>query len=222
MKSYTIRRAEGAPPLVADFDAPAWRDVPSLAVDEFRPESSDHRPSTAVKVQYTDDALYLVYRVEDRYVRAVSPGYNAGVCTDSCVEFFVRPKPDAGYLNFEMNCGGTLLCYFVEDWRRKPGGFEKFTPVSEDLGRAVEIATTMPPRVDPEIAEATTWSLALRLPLTLLENFVGELGALSGQTWRANFYKCGDDTSHPHWAAWSPVRELNFHDPDCFGEVTFG
>ena len=27
--------------------------------------------------------------------------------------------------------------------------------------------------------------------------------------WRANFYKCGDDTSHPHWAAWSPLKKVN-------------
>jgi hypothetical protein len=42
-----------------------------------------------------------------------------------------------------------------------------------------------------------------------------------GNLWRANFYKCGDDTSHPHWAAWSPVDELNFHLPRCFGRLGF-
>ena len=24
--------------------------------------------------------------------------------------------------------------------------------------------------------------------------------------WRVNFYKCADDTSHPHWLTWSPVE----------------
>jgi hypothetical protein len=34
-------------------------------------------------------------------------------------------------------------------------------------------------------------------------------------------YKCADQTSHPHWAAWSAVNTLNFHVPDCFGAVQF-
>ena len=41
------------------------------------------------------------------------------------------------------------------------------------------------------------------------------------QAWRGNLYKCGDRTSHPHWAAWSPVDELNFHLPRCFGTLRF-
>ncbi|MEW6117215.1 MAG: carbohydrate-binding family 9-like protein, partial [Nitrospirota bacterium] len=39
--------------------------------------------------------------------------------------------------------------------------------------------------------------------------------------WRANFYKCGDATSHPHWASWAPVEALNFHLPHCFGTICF-
>jgi hypothetical protein len=45
---------------------------------------------------------------------------------------------------------------------------------------------------------------------------------VTGQTWRANFYKCGDLTSHKHWASWQPVKELNFHRPEDFGEIVFG
>jgi hypothetical protein len=221
MKIYCVKRASGDVPVLADWDAPSWRDVPPLTVEAFRPESSDHHPATSVKLQYSDDALHLAYLVEDRYVRAVSPGYNAGVCTDSCVEFFVRPAPEAGYLNFEMNCGGTMLIHYIEDWRRTATGFEKCTPVPEELGRTVSVAASMPARVDPEIAEPTTWTLFLRIPTSLLETYVGKLGRLAGSTWRANFYKCGDETSHPHWAAWSPVPELNFHDPESFGEITF-
>ena len=38
---------------------------------------------------------------------------------------------------------------------------------------------------------------------------------------RANVYKCGDRTSHPHWMSWNPVRTLNFHAPDEFGQLIF-
>ena len=47
----------------------------------------------------------------------------------------------------------------------------------------------------------------------------GPIGAASGQVWRGNFFKCAEDISHPHWAAWSPVDEFNFHLPRCFGAI---
>jgi hypothetical protein len=45
---------------------------------------------------------------------------------------------------------------------------------------------------------------------------------LSGQAWRGNFYKCGDETSHPHWGMWAPIREgFTFHQPRFFGTLHF-
>jgi hypothetical protein len=42
-------------------------------------------------------------------------------------------------------------------------------------------------------------------------------------TWRANFYKCGDKTSHPHWLTWNPVDKPrpDFHLPQYFGTLVF-
>jgi len=58
--------------------------------------------------------------------------------------------------------------------------------------------------------------------LALFETFVGPLGAPSGQIWRANFYKCADESSHPHWGSWADIGErLDFHQPECFGEIIF-
>ena len=37
------------------------------------------------------------------------------------------------------------------------------------------------------------------IPFAVLEEYIGPLGAAAGQVWRANFYKCGSETSHPHW-----------------------
>jgi hypothetical protein len=61
----------------------------------------------------------------------------------------------------------------------------------------------------------------MTVPFAFFERYVGKTPLLPGDRWRANFYKCGDATSHPHWASWSPVRELNFHRPDDFGTILF-
>jgi len=75
--------------------------------------------------------------------------------------------------------------------------------------------------VEPEIQSPIEWMLEFHIPIKLLEKHAGPVGDPAGQTWRANFYKCGDRTSHPHWASWSNVDELNFHLPRCFGALIF-
>ena len=79
------------------------------------------------------------------------------------------------------------------------------------------VRSTLPRVIEPEIDGPVDWQLAFFIPTALLEKFVGPIGPLAGQEWRANLYKCGDRTSHPHWASWSPVDALNFHLPHCFG-----
>ena len=137
------------------------------------------------------------------------------------MEFFVEPKRDAGYFNLEMNCGGAFLCWHIIDPTRTPEIFKTFTRLSFEIAREVRVQTSLPRTVDPEITEPVTWTLQFFIPFALFENFLGRLANVAGQTWRANFYKCGDETSRPHWASWSPVDEFNFHLPSCFGEIQF-
>jgi hypothetical protein len=218
---YLVRRARVAPELSGDWDGPAWRDAGALEIAHFRPESSDHRPRAQAKVLHDGASIYVMFRVQDRYVRSVQTAYQGPVCTDSCVEWFARPRPEHGYVNFEVNCGGTLHCSYVEDPTRTPDGFKRFAFVPAALGAAVQIYHELPAVVEPEITEPITWRVAYRVPLALFETYTGASGDLSGQQWQANFYKCGDHTSHPHWAAWAPVQELNFHRPQDFASIRF-
>ena len=220
-KSYRVGRSGGSVGLDAAWDSPAWKKVPALKVASFRPESSEHRPKVQVKLQHDGAGICGAFKVEDQYVRCVASKFQDPVCLDSCVEFFVRPREDKGYINFEFSGDGTLLCKFIEDWTRVPGGFGKSVDLTPADGRQVSIWHSLPNIVEPEIAEPTTWYLSFRIPFALLEKYIGPLGPVSGQEWRANFFKCGDRTSHPHWASWSPVDALNFHLPHCFGRLVF-
>jgi hypothetical protein len=143
------------------------------------------------------------------------------VWKDSCVEFFIQPRPGAGYFNLEMNAGGAHLCCYIEDPARVPGGFKKFTRLPVEIGRSIQVRSSLPKTIDPEITEPVRWQLNFFVPLSVLEGYVGTLGEVRGQEWRGNFYKCADDGSHPHWGAWAPVDELNFHLPRCFGSICF-
>jgi hypothetical protein len=211
---YTVKRIPAAALERADFSrAEVGR------IEQVRPESSDHRPETEFRVLHDGESLYVRFDVKDRYVRSVQTAYQGPVYTDSCVEFFVRPRLDKGYFNFEVNAGGALLLSYVEDPTRTASGFARYAMVEEAWGGRVEIRSSLPPVVEPEVPGPLEWHVSYKVPLALLERYAGEVGR-SGSVWRANFYKCGDKTSHPHWLSWSPVTALNFHLPACFGELS--
>ena len=201
------------------LNGPVWSDLPKVEIKEFLPQSSPHRPRTIGCLAHDERNLYGRFEVEDRYVRSVRTEYGSEVWKDSCVEFFVEPKPGRGYFNFEFNCGGAFLVNHILDPARTPAGFKQFTRVPESLAKQISVRPSLPAVVEPELIEPTNWSLEFQIPLGLLENYVGPLGTVSGQTWRGNFFKCAEENSHPHWAAWSPVSEFNFHLPQCFGTL---
>jgi hypothetical protein len=221
--AYPLACGASAPDPAEPWDGSVWRHVPCVAVNHFHPRSSTQHSQTQAKAIYHDRRLYVRFHVQDRYVRCVHDLHQQPVYTDSCVEFFVQPDTDKGYFNFEVNCGGAMLLYYVQDWAVQPdGSYRHFTPLSQNELSQVQIRATMPPRVEPEIAQPLTWEITLRIPLELFERYLGPLDPRPGSRWRANFYKCGDETSHPHWAAWSPIgKELNFHQPRYFGELVF-
>jgi hypothetical protein len=218
---YVVRAARPRPRLEAGWRHTAWAPADTLELAHFRPEGTDHRPRTRARLLYDECGLYGVFRVEDRYVRSVHTCFGDPVYRDSCVEIFLQPKPGRGYLNFEMNGGGALLASHITDPHRTPEGLAAFTRLTAAEGRQVAVRSSLPPVVDPEIDGPVDWELAFFIPKALLETFVGPIGSLAGQAWRANLYKCGDRTSHPHWASWSPVDARNFHLPHCFGTLRF-
>jgi hypothetical protein len=173
------------------------------------------------KLAYDRDCVYVIFRVEDRYVRAVAKRHQGEVWKDSCVEFFFTPGDDVsqGYFNLEMNCGGTMLLHS----QRVPRESTRRV-ADEDLAR-IEVAHSLPKIVEPEIETPTTWTVSYRLPVEIFRKyFSGDFqNPAPGVTWRANLYKCADDSSHPHWLTWSPVvhAQPDFHRPQSFGTLVF-
>jgi hypothetical protein len=218
---YLVLPAKQTPEFESRWEGPAWQGVPSIEIGHFRPEGSGHRPLARCKLLYDRHRIYGHFMVEDRYVHSVHTEFQDDVYQDSCVEFFVLPKAGFGYFNFEFNCGGAMLASYVIDPTRVEGRVARCVPLSYEQGRRVRIGHSLPRIVEPEIEEETVWHLEFCVPFTLLEEFVGPVRPVDGLTWQANFYKCGDRTSHRHWASWSPLDALNFHAPWNFGSIRF-
>lgn len=204
----------------AVWDKSAWSRVAALRLNHAMGKPPAHFPNTQLKMVYDDRSIILIFLVEDRFVRAVAERHQDAVYKDSCVEFFFTPGSDSadGYFNLEMNCSGKMLLHFQKVPRKDS------ISVSElDLQR-MEIAHSLPGRVEPEIEQPTVWTVECRLPVAILQNYFPTLQTPKpGVRWKANFQKCADDTSHPHWLTWAKIDHStpDFHRPESFGTLVF-
>lgn len=219
-KEYTVKYRAESITINADWNKPAWRQVEPLQISlPHWPCQSEHLPLTEVKMQYDPENIYVIFRVQDRYVRAVATGINGQVWKDSCVEFFFSPYPGTGnsYLNLEVNCNGIPLMQHHEG----PRAGTHFLDVEQC--RKIEIASSIQCAVENEITEPLTWTLEYRLPFEILAAYPEFVKPAPGLCWKANFYKCADESSHPHWMAWSPIDrdQPDFHCPEYFSILSF-
>ncbi len=214
-----VKRLSTPPQINAQWDAPEWSHVEAQRLEHYMGDKPKHFPNTYVKIAYDDEHIYVMFRVEDNYVRAVAQQHQDSVCTDSCVEFFFAPVDDVakGYFNLEMNCGGIMLLHFQTIPRQDQ------VPLAENAVNKIKVAHSMPKNVDPEITEPTTWTVEYALPISILSDYLEIIKPASGVAWKANFFKCGDDTSQPHWITWAhdDHPQPDFHRPQAFGKLAF-
>lgn len=209
-----VTRKTSALPVAGD-----WKPISAGLLRHSMGNSLRPLPRVAFRIAYDADALYLFYKVKEYAVRAVARHHGDIVCGDSCVEFFFSPSEDlsAGYFNLEMNCGGTtLLHYHFSDGSR----IHKTT--AREF-RGATVSTSLPHLVDPERKGPLVWTLTARIPFKVLQRVHPFSTPVSGTVWRANFFKCGDKTTRPHWLAWAKVNrtEPAFHVPEAFGRMVF-
>ena len=199
---------------------PQWRSVKAIELTNYMLQIPQFRPVVHAKMMYDEENLYIIFLVNDCYVRSVIEEYNGPVSSDACVEFFFSPDTSLPerYFNLEINAGGTpLMAYHV--FHQK-----EYQKVPIDDLKKVEIAHSLPNKVDPEIVTPVTWTVEYKLPLSLLEKFSAVTHPKPGVSWRANFYKIASKTSNPHYITWSFVENLEpnfFHQPQFFGQIKF-
>ena len=221
MNQVTYKVKKSIPPIAlnGDWNSSQWEHADILELKNYMGDKPEHFPKTQAMLLYDDKNIYVFFRVEDRYVRAVAEKTHDSVYSDSCVEFFFTPSEglSKSYFNLEINCGGTVLMYYCDE------KMATRTPLDVADCQMIEIFHSMPKIIEPEIAEPTPWVLQYKLPLEMLNKYHSIDKPEPGVKWRANFYKCADKTSHPHWLTWATVDNPtpNFHLPQYFGIIEF-
>ncbi|WP_276372854.1 carbohydrate-binding family 9-like protein [Chryseolinea sp. H1M3-3] len=217
--TYQVGASVGKITIDGKWDKPVWEAAKPITIENRMGDEPHFRPITEAKMLYDANNVYVIFRVQDKFVKSTVTTYNGHVSGDSCVEFFFAPNSavPTQYFNLEINAGGTPLLFFITN------PWTQFTKLPNDLIAKIEIAHSLPAVVDPEITKEITWTVECRIPLEILKQFTTVSMPQPGVTWRANFYKTGSSTSNPHYYTWSPVSnpEPNFHLPEYFGMLNF-
>ncbi len=171
-----------------------------------------YKPLTAFTIAHSGTKIYIDFFTRCNYLRAVNDKNNSDVYQDSCVEFFVAPHGEAPYYNFEFNCIGTI--HAARRMDRHSG--EKLSDEQLDSVKRLASCGTRP---FEELQGIFSWNLLAAIPLDLI-GVTYEPG--KPVTMRANFYKCADATSEPHYLSWAPIDtpQPDFHRPEFFGDIT--
>lgn len=183
-----------------------WEDMEALEIGE-RMWTAPVDISASAKIGYTEDALLVRLTAREALIRAEESGPLGHPWEDSCLEFFLSPvEGDPRYINIEFN-PNACCCLGLGDGRER--------------------MRLLPERnwLEPEVFTAPDgWGIAYRVPFALLRMLFPAFRAAPGTVIRANCYKCGDKTSHPHFLSWNRVTSEtpNFHRPEDFGRMILG
>lgn len=169
-----------------------------------------YHPLSSFTIAHSGKALYIDFFSRTNFLRAEVYEDLGPVSGDSCVEFFVQPKPGGEYWNFEFNCIGTLNASHRMS-RPEP---VRLTPAELRRVQRVAGCGNRPFR---ELEGIFSWNLLTVIPLDLIGvEYEGKPVEMRG-----NFYKCASATSQPHYLSWSPIDTPapDFHRPEYFGTL---
>lgn len=181
-------------------------------IGEVNWKEYSHKPSVSFRIARSEKCLAILYDVRGMDLRAVNFEDNGPVWEDSCCEFFISHPSDGTYYNFELNCIGTLL-----GAKRRSRTDADMFPL-EKLSKIVRHATLERKAYD-QAGDMHCWSAAVCIPF----EFIGMDPEALPESIRANFYKGGDLTAHPHYLSWNRIGTPapDFHRPEFFGELRF-
>ena len=198
MKEYRVIRKE---------TGQKWEEVPFLEVCE---QPWFFVPGIEMSAQLMWDAgnLYVHQMAAEKHIRCTFTEPLSPVCEDSCMEFFLSPKPDdERYFNFEVNPYGAMMLGFGR------GRSDRIRLLVKNPMEYFAIKTNV---------GKEEWEVFYKIPSSFFEVFFPGFSLEKGLNLKANFYKCGDKTEQPHYLTWNKVTSLkpDYHRPSDFGLIS--
>ncbi|MCF7791756.1 MAG: hypothetical protein K9M56_07140 [Victivallales bacterium] len=214
MKNYLINKTEDFSELLENS---CWKNADEFCISNWPWHKNEAYtpPIVSGKALYSNNRLYIKFKVKENFTKAVNTCYQDMVCRDSCVEFFVMCN-NKEYFNFEVNAIGTLLLCFGKDRHNR-------TPISDKDATEIIITTSLPKRKLINAINLPEYQVACSIPFSLFTKYSKTEKPVSSTLWNGNFYKCGDLTPEPSWGCWAPIKteKPDFHRPEYFEKLIF-
>ena len=179
-----------------------WARVPYVELAYRWADSFPSPYTTTARLVHHEDGITVRLSTNEWPLRAENVTCNGRICDDSCLEFFFTPnETDKAYINIEVNPFGLSHTAIGE------GRHDRILLDIEREGLAIETA----------IRPREGWAATVFVPYTFIEKHF----ATHTDTFRANFYKCGELTVREHYSVWNPIAlpKPDYHHPSFFGKI---
>nr|WP_321486905.1 carbohydrate-binding family 9-like protein [uncultured Draconibacterium sp.] len=172
-----------------------------------------YRPDIKFRIAHTGNEIWLKFYVQEKNILALETEINGDVYKDSTVEFFISID-GKNYYNFEFNCIGTPHVGYG------PGRGNR-TPILPEMINQIDIESSLGNQPFAEKSGDFSWEMMICIPTQCFA--FDKVQSLNGLKATANFYKCGDETSDPHFVTWNAIDTENpdYHRPEFFGKISF-
>ena len=182
-------------------------------IDTLNWAAYNYKPKLSFRIGHIGKEIWLKYYVTEKYILAQETRTNGSVYKDSCVEFFISVD-GKNYYNLEINCIGTI--HLAHGLGRNDRKF-----VDPEIIKKIEVESSLGNQPFEEKTGNFDWEMMVRIPV---QSFAfDKIKSLNGLKATVNFYKCGDDTTVPHYVTWNPIGTENpdYHRSEFFGKVLF-
>lgn len=172
-----------------------------------------YKPDVKFRIAHISNEIWLKFYVSEKNIMAMETCTNGDVYKDSTVEFFIS-LDGKNYYNFEFNCIGTIHLGYGS---QRDGRLH----IEPEIAEKIRIWSSLGNKPFEEKQGGFIWEMTICIPS---ECFVYDNPeTFNGVKATANFYKCGDETSDPHYISWKPVSTENpdYHRPEFFDTIEF-
>lgn len=203
MDNIVLREALLANGCHTKIDVQSW--------DDFKVDETD--VAVDVSLGYEGNSLCILFRVNEKEIRAVFTERQSFVHLDSCVEIFIGTKEC--YVNLEFNPFGTLYSTIGNSREGRK-------LLRREFFDAMGIWTEHPKDLTTTHNSKGKWEVLVRIPMGLT-GIPSIPEDLINHKLIANLYKCGDKLQYPHYFSWNEIgtEQPDFHQSDYFGDVEF-
>jgi len=183
-------------------------------IDTINWSEYPYKPEVEFKIAYCRNHILLKYYVTEKNIMAKETNINGSVHKDSCVEFFISFQKDDPYYNFEFNCIGIPKVGYGT-------ARENRELINPEILKQIKTKSSLGNQPFEEKTGVHQWEMMIIIPKACFSH--DKDIRLKGHKASVNFYKCGDETSKPHFITWTPISTEypDYHQPLHFGQIIF-